>query len=95
MSDTSKVAANLQAFRMAVNAHDRNNPEPHPAAYGIGLAWHDLTRLGFDDGEVLWEGITIHGIESVSTGNFKVMCGGEHDDTPEAVTTDARDHVHA
>ena len=47
MSDTSKIAKNLQAFQIAINAHDRENPTH--TAYGIGLAHFDMERLGLDE----------------------------------------------
>jgi hypothetical protein len=77
MSDTSKVAKNLKAFQIAINAHDRENPTHN--AYGIGLAHFDMERLGFDEGEQILPGITIHGDSGV-TGNFRVLCDGEHDE---------------
>ena len=40
-----KVAANLRAFQIALNSHDRENPTH--TAYGIGLAHFDMERLGF------------------------------------------------
>src|SRR4029079_15455485 len=80
MSDTSKIAKNLQAFRIALNAHDRENPTHN--AYGIGLAHFDLERLGFDEGEEIFPGITFHGDQGV-TGNFRVLCAGQHDENLE------------
>ena len=82
MSDTSKIAKNLQAFRIALNAHDRENPDH--TAYGIGLAHFDMERLGFDEGEELFPGITIHADQGV-TGNFRVLCDGQHDEETEEV----------
>src|SRR3979490_1658777 len=76
MSDTSKIAKNLKAFQIAINAHDRENPTHN--AYGIGLAHFDLERLGFDEGEEVLPGITMHADGGV-TGNFRVLCDGEHD----------------
>src|SRR6195952_1435228 len=80
MSDTSKIAKNLKAFQIAINAHDRENPTHN--AYGIGLAHFDLERLGFDEGEEILPGITIHSDSGV-TGNFRVLCDGEHDEQLE------------
>ena len=80
MSDTSKIAKNLKAFQIAINAHDRENPTHN--AYGIGLAHFDLERLGFDEGEEILPGITIHADSGV-TGNFRVLCDGEHDEELE------------
>ncbi|MGX6449039.1 hypothetical protein ACVU7I_13375 [Patulibacter sp. S7RM1-6] len=80
MSDTSKIAKNLQAFQMAINAHDRENPTHN--AYGIGLSAFDMDRLGLDEGERILPGITIHCDAGVS-GNFRVLCDGDHDEELE------------
>ncbi len=82
MADTSKIAKNLQAFQIAVNAHDRENPTH--SAYGIGLSPFDLERLGFDEGEQVLPGITIHADSGV-TGNFRVLCDGQHDEQADEV----------
>ena len=76
MADTSKIAKNLKAFQIAINAHDRENPTH--SAWGIGLAHFDMERLGFDEGEEVLPGITIHADSGV-TGNFRVLCDGDHD----------------
>jgi hypothetical protein len=80
MSDTSKIAANLERFRQGVAAHDRENPT-HDPAYGIGVAHFDLERLGFDEGEELWPGVTIQ-VDGKATGNFRVLCGLNHGEEP-------------
>ena len=77
MADTGKIAKNLERFAQAVASHDRENPTH--TAYGIGLAHFDLQRLGFDEGEEVLPGITIHADSGV-TGNFRVLCDGEHDE---------------
>ncbi len=82
MSDTSKIAKNLQAFQIAVNVHDRENPDH--TAWGIGLAHFDMERLGFDEGEEILPGITIHADGGV-TGNFRVLCDGLHDEETDEV----------
>ena len=74
---TEKIAANLRAFQIAVNAHDRENPTHN--AYGIGLSPFDMERLGFEEGEQVLPGITIHADNGV-TGNFRVLCDGLHDE---------------
>ncbi len=81
-ADTSKIAKNLQAFQIAINAHDRENPTHN--AYGIGLSPFDLERLGFDEGEQVLPGITIHADSGV-TGNFRVLCDGQHDEQADEV----------
>ena len=80
MSNTGKVAKNLERFAQAVAAHDREN-RSH-TAHGIGLAHFDMERLGFDEGEEILPGITIHSDSGV-TGNFRVLCDGEHDEQLE------------
>ena len=82
MTDTSKIAKNLKAFQIAINAHDRENPDH--TAYGIGLAHFDMERLGFDEGEEVLPGITIHADQGV-TGNFRVLCDGQHTEDEEQV----------
>src|ERR1035437_7561451 len=92
MADTDKIAKNLERFAQAVAAHDRENPTH--TAHGIGLAHFDMERLGLDEGEEILAGITIHADGGV-TGNFRVLCDGEHDEgqseveeeTVEAVAT--------
>jgi hypothetical protein len=82
MSDPAKVAKNLKAFQIALNAHDRENPDHN--AYGIGLAHFDMERLGFDEGEEIFPGITMHGDQGV-TGNFRVLCDGQHNEEQDEV----------
>src|SRR3990170_5028128 len=82
MADTSKIAKNLRAFQIAINSHDRENPDH--TAFGIGLAHFDMERLGFDEGEEVLPGITIHADNGV-TGNFRVLCDGQHDEELEEV----------
>jgi hypothetical protein len=82
MSSTSKIAKNLERFAQAVAAHDRENPTH--TAHGIGLAHFDMERLGLEEGEEILPGITIHGDSGV-TGNFRVLCDGEHDEQREQV----------
>ena len=78
MADTTgKIAKNLERFAQAVAAHDRENPTH--TAYGIGLAYFDLERLGLEEGEEILPGITIH-VDSGVTGNFRVLCDGQHDE---------------
>jgi len=77
MTDTSKIAKNLQAFQIAVNVHDRENPDH--TAYGIGLSHFDMERLGFEEGETVLPGITIH-VDGGTSGNFRVLCDAEHDE---------------
>jgi hypothetical protein len=77
MADTGKIAKNLERFAQAVAAHDRENPTH--TAHGIGLAHFDMERLQFEEGEEILPGITIHADSGV-TGNFRVLCDGQHDE---------------
>lgn len=77
MADNAKIAKNLERFAQAVAAHDRENPTH--TAYGIGLAHFDMERLGLEEGEEILPGITIH-VDSGVSGNFRVLCDGEHDE---------------
>jgi len=90
MSETAKIAKNLERFAQAVAAHDRENPTH--TAHGIGLAHFDLERLGFDEGEEILPGITIHADSGV-TGNFRVLCDGEHDESLEEAEKEAVEAV--
>jgi hypothetical protein len=80
MADTGKIAKNLERFAQAVAGHERENPTH--TAYGIGLAHFDLERLGFEEGEEVLPGISIH-VDGGVSGNFRVLCDGEHDDQEE------------
>jgi hypothetical protein len=93
MSDTSKIAANLERFRIAVAAHDRENPT-HSPAYGIALHPFDLDRLGLDEGESIWPGVTIHADQGV-TGNFRVLCDGDHGNERKAEAEESREYARA
>jgi hypothetical protein len=94
MADTAKIAKNLERFAQAVASHDRENPTHN--AHGIGLAHFDMERLGFEEGEEILPGITIHADSGV-TGNFRVLCDGQHDEglteaeeqAVEAIATEA------
>jgi hypothetical protein len=90
MADTGKIAKNLERFAQAVAAHDRENPTH--TAYGIGLAHFDLERLGFEEGEEVLPGITIHADGGV-TGNFRVLCDGDHDEGLTAEEEQAVDAI--
>ena len=90
MADPGKIAKNLKAFQIAINAHDRENPTHN--AWGIGLAHFDMERLEFDEGEEVLPGITIHADSGV-TGNFRVLCDGDHEEELEAEETEVVEAV--
>ena len=90
MADTGKIAKNLERFAQAVASHDRENPTH--AAYGIGLAHFDMERLGLEEGEEILPGITIHADGGV-TGNFRVLCDGQHDEQESEAEEEVVDAV--
>lgn len=90
MADTSKVAKNLERFAQAIAAHDRENPTH--TAHGIGMAHFDIERLGFEEGEEILPGITIQ-TDSGTSGNFRVLCDGQHDGELEEAEEDVVDAV--
>jgi hypothetical protein len=90
MADTGRIAKNLERFAQAIAAHDRENPTHN--AYGIGLSPFDLERLGFEEGEQILPGITIH-VDSGVTGNFRILCDGQHDEEREEAEEEVVDAV--
>src|SRR5437870_13580687 len=76
MTERAKIAKSLERFAQAVAAHDRENPTH--TAWGIGLAHFDMERLGFEEGEEVLPGITIH-VDGGTSGNFRVLCDAQHD----------------
>jgi hypothetical protein len=90
VADTGKIAKNLERFAQAIAAHDRENPTHN--AYGIGLSPFDLDRLGFEEGEQVLPGITIHADSGV-TGNFRILCDGQHDEELEEAEEEVVDAV--
>jgi hypothetical protein len=80
MADTSKIAKNLERFAQAIAGHDRENPTHN--AWGIGLSPFDMERLGLDEGEEILPGIVIQADSGV-TGNFRILCDGDHDEELE------------
>jgi hypothetical protein len=71
-----KIAKNLERFAQAIAAHDRENPTHN--AWGIGMHSFDIERLGLEEGEEILPGIVIQADRGV-TGNFRVLCDGDHD----------------
>jgi hypothetical protein len=80
MVDASTMGKLLQSFSMAINAHDRENPDHN--SWGIGMAHFDIERLGLEEGEEILPGIVIQ-TDGGTSGNFRVLCDGEHDGAGE------------
>jgi hypothetical protein len=70
----------LGAFKRAIDNHNAEN-SGH-TAHGIGMAHFDMERLGLEDGETVLPGITIQ-TDGGTTGNFRVLCDGQHDHQEE------------
>ena len=83
MADTTKnPAKNLERFAQAVAWHHPGENPTHNA-HGIGLAHFDMeSASGSEEGEEILPGITIHADSGV-TGNFRVLCDGQHDEGRE------------
>ncbi len=75
MVDTGTMGRLLERFAQGVAAHDRENPDHQ--SWGIGMAHFDIERLGLEDGEQILPGIVLQ-VDGGVTGNFRVLCDGEH-----------------
>jgi hypothetical protein len=73
---TNKIADLLERVAQGIAAHDRENPGHH--SWGIGMAHFDIERLGLEEDEELLPGIVLQADGGV-TGQFRVLCDGEHD----------------
>jgi hypothetical protein len=90
MTPASKMGKNLERFAQAVAAHDRENPTH--TAWGIGMSHFDIERLGLEEGEEILPGIVLQADGGV-TGNFRVLCDGEHDSELEEEEEEVVDAV--
>lgn len=90
MSEPSKIATVLELMARGLAAHDRENPDHH--AWGIGMAYFDIDRLGLEDGEEILPGIVLKA-DGGMTGQFRILCDGQHDggvtEEEEVEVTDA------
>jgi hypothetical protein len=86
MVDTSTMAKLLERFAQGVASHDRENPGHN--SWGIGMAHFDIERLGLEEGEEILPGIVLEADGGV-TGNFRVLCDGQHDSEGEQQEADA------
>ncbi len=75
MSGTSKIGYLLERLAQGVAAHGRENPGHH--TWGIGMSTFDLERLGLEEGEEILPGIILQADGGV-TGNFRILCDGDH-----------------
>jgi hypothetical protein len=75
MAETSKMPQLLERFAQGVAAHDRENPGHN--TWGIGMAYFDMERLGFEEGEEILPGSVLQA-DGGTTGQFRILCDGQH-----------------
>jgi hypothetical protein len=90
MVDTAKMGKLLERFAQGVAAHDRENPDHN--SWGIGMARFDIERLDLDEGEEILPGIVLQA-DGGGTGNFRVLCDGQHDGAGEMQEAEEVDAV--
>ena len=90
MVDNATMAKLLERFAQGVAAHDRENPDHN--SWGIGMAHFDIERLGLEEGEEILPGIVLQADGGV-TGNFRVLCDGQHDGESEIEDEEVVDAV--
>jgi hypothetical protein len=88
--DNKTMGKLLERFAQGIAAHDRENPGHN--SWGIGMAHFDIERLGFEEGEEILPGIVLQADGGV-TGNFRVLCDGEHDNAGEMEEEEVVDAV--
>jgi hypothetical protein len=76
MAETSKIGYLLERVAQGIAIHDRENPGHH--SWGIGMSYFDIERLGLEEGEEILPGIVLQ-VDGGPTGQFRVLCDGEHD----------------
>ncbi len=90
MVNTANMAKLLERFAQGVASHDRENPGHN--SWGIGMAYFDIERLDLEEGEEILPGIVLQADGGV-TGNFRVLCDGEHDGAGEIEEAEVVDAV--
>jgi hypothetical protein len=90
MVDNATMAKLLERFAQGVAAHDRENPDHN--SWGIGMAHFDIERLGLEEGEEILPGIVLQS-DGGGTGNFRVLCDGQHDGAGEMEEEEVVDAV--
>ncbi len=90
MAAPSKIGYLLELLTRGVAAHDRENPTHH--SWGIGMSYFDIERLGLEVGEEILPGLVLQADGGV-TGQFRVLCDGEHDEGAEEVEEETAEAV--
>ena len=90
MVDNATMGRILERFAQGVAAHDRENPDHN--SWGIGMAHFDIERLGLEEGEEILPGIVLQ-VDGGVSGNFRVLCDGQHDTEEEQEEAEMLDAV--
>jgi hypothetical protein len=88
--DNATMGRILERFAQGVAAHDRENPDHN--SWGIGMTHFDVERLGLEEGEEILPGIVLQ-VDGGVSGNFRVLCDGEHDTEEEQEEAEMVDAV--
>jgi hypothetical protein len=70
-------AKNMEAVCKAKEVHNKTCPYGGTATH-VHLAWFDLERMGWDEGDVIC-GLVVVGDSKVATGMMRVTCDAEPD----------------
>jgi hypothetical protein len=73
---TDASAKNMRAVCEAKERHDNGGCPWGGKATEVHLAWFDLERMGWEDGDVIC-GLVVVGDETVQTGRMRVTCDAE------------------
>jgi hypothetical protein len=75
---TDASAKNMRLVCQAREAHDNGGCPWGGKATEVHLAWFDIERMGWEDGDVIC-GLVVVGDETVQTGRMRVTCDAEPD----------------
>jgi hypothetical protein len=84
----SSEAKNLEAVSKAIDQHNANCPFP---AVAVCMNPFEIERLGWDT----IRGLPIRADESLGTGRFRIVCGGDESELDESVEAVAEETVPA
>lgn len=76
MGDTQAAAKVFQQIRIQVDAHD--NGQCESPANGVMMAYADIERLGWEEGDVVYPSKDISLYSGGQYGRIRVMCDGNH-----------------
>jgi hypothetical protein len=76
MANPAKIGELMEVLAQGIAIHDRENPGHH--SWGIGMSYFDIERLSLEEGEEILPGIVLL-LDGGPTGQFRVLCDGEHD----------------